>query len=72
MSYNAWFQCIKGCSGQFSLLEIIYRCPSCGVLLEVPHDTAALPPRAPAASIKLLQDRNRQNRNPYGSGVSAN
>ena len=29
MSYNAWFQCINGCPGQFSLREVIYRCPSC-------------------------------------------
>ena len=42
MSYNAWFQCINGCPGQYSLLEIIYRCPSCGDLLEVRHDMEAL------------------------------
>ena len=39
MGYNAWFQCINGCREQFSLLEIIYRCPSCGDLLEVQHDS---------------------------------
>ena len=48
MNYNAWFQCINGCPGQFSLLEIIYRCPSCGDLLEVQHDVEALRTRAPA------------------------
>jgi threonine synthase len=46
MSYNAWFQCINGCPGQYSLLEIIYRCPTCGDLLEVRHDTEALKSRA--------------------------
>ena len=38
MNYNAWFQCINGCPGQYNLLEIIYRCPTCGDLLEVHHD----------------------------------
>jgi len=71
MSYKAWFQCINGCSGQFSLLEVIYRCPSCGDLLEVHHDIDALKTRAPAAWIKLFDDRLHQNVYPYGSGVWA-
>jgi threonine synthase len=71
MNYNAWFQCINGCAGQFSLLEVIYRCPSCGDLLEVHHDTDALKKRAPAGWIKLFDDRCRQNVYPYGSGVWA-
>ena len=71
MSYNAWFQCINGCSGQFSLLEVIYRCPSCGDLLEVHHDIDALRTRAPAAWIKLFDERLHQNDYPYGSGVWA-
>ncbi len=68
MSYNAWFQCINGCSGQFSLLEIIYRCPSCGDLLEVQHDVEALRTRAPAAWMQLFEERNRKSVYPYGSG----
>ncbi|HEY7165907.1 MAG TPA: threonine synthase [Candidatus Binatia bacterium] len=71
MTYNAWFQCINGCPGQFNLLEIIYRCPKCGDLLEVRHDMDALKTRAPAAWIKLFDDRYRQNQYPYGSGVWA-
>jgi threonine synthase len=71
MEYNAWFQCINGCPGQFSLLEIIYRCPSCGDLLEVHHDTEALKTRAASAWIKLFDDRLRLNVYPYGSGVWA-
>lgn len=69
MSYNAWFQCINGCHGQFSLLEIIYRCPTCGDLLEVQHDVDALRSRAPAAWMQLFEDRNRKSVYPYGSGV---
>ncbi len=69
MSYNAWFQCINGCPGQFSLLEIIYRCPTCGDLLEVQHDVDALRTRAPAAWMQLFEERNRKSVYPYGSGV---
>jgi len=69
MSYNAWFQCINGCPGQFSLLEIIYRCPTCGDLLEVQHDVEALRTRAPAAWMQLFEERNRKSVYPYGSGV---
>ena len=71
MSYQAWFQCVKGCPGKFGLLEIVYRCPSCDGLLEVKHDTDALKTRAPAAWIKLFDDRCRVNIYPYGSGVWA-
>src|SRR3989442_1176445 len=49
MSYNAWFQCINGCPGQYSLREVIYRCPSCADLLEVQHDFDALRSRSGAA-----------------------
>jgi len=69
MTYNAWLQCINGCEGQFSLLEIIYRCPSCGNLLDVHHDMEALRTRAPAAWIQLFDDRCRKSLYPYGSGV---
>ncbi len=69
MSYNAWFRCINGCEGQYSLLEIIYRCPKCGDLLEVQHDMNALKTRAPSAWMRLFEDRQQRNTWPYGSGV---
>jgi hypothetical protein len=69
MTYNAWFQCINGCAGQYSLLEVIYRCPACGDLLEVQHDAQALRARAPAAWMQLFDDRCRRNVYPLGSGV---
>jgi threonine synthase len=69
MSYNAWFRCINGCEGQYSLLEIIYRCPTCGDLLEVQHDIDALKTRAPSAWMRLLEERQQHNIYPYGSGV---
>jgi threonine synthase len=69
MKYNAWFQCINGCPGRFSLFEVIYRCPSCGDLLEVRHDLDALRTVAPAVWKKTFEERCRQNVYPYGSGV---
>ena len=69
MSYSAWFQCINGCPGQYSLREVIYRCPTCGDLLEVQHDLAALRSRSAAAWIQLFDERYRRNIYPYGSGV---
>src|SRR5689334_12342965 len=69
MSYNAWFRCINGCEGQYNLLEIIYRCPTCGDLLEVQHDMDALKTRAPSAWMRLLEERQQRNTYPYGSGV---
>jgi len=69
MSYNAWFECINGCHGQYSLREVIYRCPSCGDLLEVQHDMEALRSRSAAAWMQLFDERHRRNTYPYGSGV---
>src|SRR5215467_5943086 len=69
MSYNAWFGCINSCPGQYSLLEVIYRCPSCGDLLEVQHDLGALRSRSAAAWMQLFDERYRRNTYPYGSGV---
>src|SRR5215813_8483627 len=63
MNYNAWFQCIRGCPGQYSLLEVIYRCPPGGVLLEVNHNTEAIKPGAAWAGIKLFDGPLRKN--PY-------
>ena len=67
--YSAWFECINGCPGRFSLFEIIYRCPTCGDLLDVQHDLDALKRRSAAAWMQLFDDRYRRNLFPYGSGV---
>ena len=40
MPYRAWFRCIAGCSGEYPLTKPLYRCPTCGDLLEVAHDLA--------------------------------
>jgi len=67
--YSAWFECINGCPDRFSLFEIIYRCPSCGDLLDVRHDMEALKRRSGAAWMQLFDERYRRNSFPYGSGV---
>ena len=69
MTYSAWFQCSKGCSGSFPLTQVIYRCPSCDGLLEVGHDVQALATRSPAEWMKLFDDRYMTTQWPYGSGV---
>ena len=42
MSFSAWYQCVRGCSGRHDVFDVIYRCPACGGLLEVAHDELAL------------------------------
>lgn len=67
--YSAWFECINGCAGRFSLFEVIYRCPTCGDLLDVAHDLSALKRRSGAAWMQLFDERHRRHMFPYGSGV---
>ncbi len=67
--YSAWFECVNGCPGRYSLLEIIYRCPTCNDLLDVVHDLEPLRRRSAAAWMQLFDDRYRRNLFPYGSGV---
>lgn len=47
----------------------MYRCPTCGGLLDVEHDVDALRDRSGAAWIQLFEQRYRKNIWPYGSGV---
>jgi threonine synthase len=70
MSYRAWFQCInEQCKAQYPLNSIIYRCTTCGSLLEVQHDMKALARRDAKAWMKLFEDRYKSTQWPYGSGV---
>jgi threonine synthase len=67
--YRAWFRCIAGCPGEHPLTEPIYHCPTCGNLLEVVHDLAALGDRSPAAWMRLFDERYKRTLWPYGSAV---
>jgi threonine synthase len=67
--YQAWFRCTNGEHGQWSLEDVIYRCPTCHGLLEVAHDLNALRARSPSGWMKLFDDRYKRTTWPYGSGV---
>jgi threonine synthase len=69
VQYQAWFRCTNGEHGQWSLEEVLYRCPTCNSLLEVAHDLTALQARSPSAWMKLFDDRYKRTAWPYGSGV---
>jgi threonine synthase len=70
MPYRAWFQCInQQCRAAYPLNSIIYRCTTCGSLLEVQHDLQALAHRSAKAWMKLFEDRYKSTQWPYGSGV---
>jgi threonine synthase len=70
MSYSAWFQCInQQCAEHYPLNTVIYRCKTCGSLLEVQHDMQALGHRGAKAWMKLFEDRYKSTEWPYGSGI---
>lgn len=69
MEYRAWFRCTNGEHGQWSVEEVLYRCPTCGSLLEVAHDLNALRARSPSAWMRLFDERYKRTAWPYGSGV---
>lgn len=69
MAYRAFFRCIAGCHGEHPLTVPLYRCPTCGDLLEVVHDVDALKDRSPAAWMRLFDDRYKRTTWPYGSAV---
>ncbi|MDP7294146.1 MAG: threonine synthase [Vicinamibacterales bacterium] len=69
MEYRAVFRCIAGCHGDHPLMQPIYRCPTCGDLLEVVHDLDALRHRSAAAWTQLFDQRYKRTVWPYGSTV---
>src|SRR5512140_3966850 len=70
MPYRAWFQCInEQCKERYPLNTVIYRCKTCGSLLEVQHDMQTLANRSAKAWMKLFEDRYKSTEWPYGSGV---
>ncbi len=69
MAYTAEFRCIAGCEGSYPLTSVMYRCPSCGDLLDVVHDLESLAVRSAASWMKLFDGRVKTTQWPYGSGV---
>ena len=69
MAYRAVFRCIGGCPGEHPIWKPIYRCPSCGDLLEVVHDVEELKDRSAGAWMRLFDERYKRTTWPYGSSV---
>ena len=67
--YRAVLRCIRGCAGEHSLLQPIYRCPACDDLLEVRHDLDALRERSAGSWMRLFDERYKRTTWPYGSSV---
>ncbi len=68
-TYNAHFRCFRGCPGEYSVYDVMYTCPTCGGLLEVHHDVAALRDRSAGEWKALLERRAGTSVFSYGSGV---
>ncbi len=69
MHYRSWLECIRGCKEHHSIFDVVYRCNTCGGLLDVQHDVEALKDRSAAAWMQLFDGRTRTTAWPYGSGV---
>jgi threonine synthase len=67
--YQAHFRCFRGCSGTYSLYDVLYTCPQCGGLLEVHHDLTALRQRSGREWQQVFDSRVGTTQWPYGSGV---
>lgn len=66
-----YFRCVDGCAGKYSVYEVMYRCPSCGGLLEVHHELPPLRKLIPYKWQQLFDSRASTTNWPYGSGVWA-
>ena len=69
--YRAVFRCAAGCAGEYSIWKPIYRCPTCGDLLQVDHDLDApilLPTRGVVTPIGVRVGRHRPCRAPGMDG----
>jgi len=69
MTYGCWLECSRGCGRRYSIYDVVYRCESCGGLLDVEHDLTALRDRTAEQWKTLFDKRTRTNEWPYGSGV---
>ena len=65
------FRCFAGCDGEYSIYDVIYRCPKCDSLLEVYHPREPLTVSNPYQWQQLFDQRAGKTVWPYGSGVWA-
>jgi threonine synthase len=68
-SPRSWFTCLDGCPGTFPITDVRLRCPTCGGLLDVVHDLAALKSRSADEWRALWRERRTAGAWPYQSGV---
>jgi threonine synthase len=66
---TTYFRCIAGCTGQHSIYDVLYTCPTCNSLLEVHHDREPLKQRSAREWQQLFESRASTSTWPYGSGV---
>lgn len=57
MNLHACFECFAGCGVRYRLDQIVYRCETCGGLLEVRHNVDALKTRSGADWKQLFDSR---------------
>ncbi len=70
MEYTCRFRCIEpSCGAHYPIDEVLYRCRSCGELLEVEHDLEALRKRNALGWMHLFEERTHTTRWPFASGV---
>ncbi|MGC9521440.1 MAG: threonine synthase [Anaerolineae bacterium] len=69
MHYSSWLECIRGCGRHYSIFDVVYRCETCGGLLDVEHDIEALRTRSAEEWRELFDRRIHTTEWPYGSGV---
>ena len=67
--YRAVFRCAAGCHGDHSIWQPLYRCPTCGDLLQVVHDVDRLKQRSATSWMRLFEERYKRTAWPYSSGV---
>jgi len=66
---GTWLACGSGCDGKLPADEVAYRCPSCGGLLEVRHEVAALGRTDPATWRQRFDGRGPQRTGWDASGI---
>ena len=66
---TVYFRCFSGCSGKYSIYDVIYRCPKCDSLLEVHHAREPLRDRNAYKWQQLFDSRASTTNWPFGSGV---
>ncbi|MBL8889406.1 MAG: threonine synthase [Planctomycetaceae bacterium] len=71
MTNGTKFKCFGGCSGRYSVFDVIYTCPKCGGLLEVELPIEPLQKLNPYKWQTLFDSRSSTTTWPYGSGVWA-